>query len=93
MVVFIKTFDQYPHEFNFGHFFSRPINLLEDLNLKRRSKFNHNFTNHGCSPCAILKTQPFKHQPHKMVKHSQTIYQQIPNKLFECVWPLCEVGA
>ena len=28
-----------------------------------------------------------KRQPHKMVKHTQTI------QLFECVWPFCGVGA
>ena len=28
---------------------------------------------------------PFKHQFHKMVKHTQTICWQIPDELFECV--------
>ena len=37
--------------------------------------------------------QPFKHQPDKMVKHTQTTRQQIAHELFECVWPFCEVGA
>ena len=35
----------------------------------------------------------FKHQSHKMIKHTQTIRQQIANKLFECVWPSCEIDA
>ena len=30
---------------------------------------------------------------HKMVKHSQTIRQQIADELFESVWPFCEIGA
>ena len=30
----------------------------------------------------------FKRQPHKMVKHTQTIRRQL-----ECVWPLCGIGA
>ena len=28
-----------------------------------------------------------------MVKYTQTIRRQIPNELFECVWPFCEIGA
>ena len=28
-----------------------------------------------------------------MVKHTQTIRRQIPDELFECVWPFCEIGA
>ena len=33
-----------------------------------------------------LSTNPtFKHQPHKLVKHTQTIRQQFADKLFECV--------
>ena len=36
---------------------------------------------------------PFKRQPHKMGKQIQTIRQQFADKLFECVWPFCEVGA
>ena len=35
---------------------------------------------------------PFKRQSHKMVKHNQTIRQQIADELFECVWLLCEIG-
>ena len=27
-----------------------------------------------------------------MVKHTQTIYQQFADELFECVWPFCGVG-
>ena len=37
--------------------------------------------------------QDFKHQPYKMVKHIQTIYQQFAYELFECVWPFCGVSA
>ena len=28
-----------------------------------------------------------------MVKDTQTIRQQFANKLFECVWPFCGIGA
>ena len=28
-----------------------------------------------------------------MVKHTQTIRQQIADESFECVWPFCEIGA
>ena len=41
----------------------------------------------------VKKDQPFKRQSHKMVKHTQTIRRQIADKLFECVWPVCEIGA
>ena len=34
-----------------------------------------------------------KLQSHKMFKHTQTICQQIADKLFECVWLFCGVGA
>ena len=27
-----------------------------------------------------------------MVKHTQTIRRDIPDELFECVWPFCEIG-
>ena len=35
----------------------------------------------------------FERQSHKMVKYTQTIRRQIADKLFECVWPFCEIGA
>ena len=28
-----------------------------------------------------------------MVKHTQTIFWQIADNLFECVWPFCKIGA
>ena len=28
-----------------------------------------------------------------MVKHTQTIRRLFADKLFECVWPFCEIGA
>ena len=34
---------------------------------------------------SVPDLNPFKRQPHKMVKHTQTIRQQIADKLFECV--------
>ena len=37
--------------------------------------------------------QPFKRQFHRMVKHTQTIRREIVDELFECVWPLCGIGA
>ena len=37
--------------------------------------------------------QPFKHQFHKMVKHTQTIRRQFADELFECVWPFGVIGA
>ena len=39
---------------------------------------------------------PFKHQPHKLVKHTQTIRQQFADKLFECLtilWVWCLEGS
>ena len=36
---------------------------------------------------------PFKRQSRKMVKHTQTIRRQFSDELFNCVWPLCEIGA
>ena len=36
---------------------------------------------------------PSKSQPHKMVKQTQTIRRLDSDKLFECVWPFCGVGA
>ena len=33
---------------------------------------------------SFSEAQPFKHQSHKMVKHTQTICPQIPDELFEC---------
>ena len=36
--------------------------------------------------------QPFKCQSHKIVKRTQIICQQFPDKLFECVWSFCGVG-
>ena len=45
-----------------------------------------------CSHLTIPKIPPFyepiKHEPHKMVKHTQAIRRKIPDELFECVWPL-----
>ena len=28
-----------------------------------------------------------------MVKHTQTLRRQFGDELFECVWPLCDIGA
>ena len=39
------------------------------------------------------KSELFKRQPHKMVNYTPTILLQIADKLFECVWPFCGVGA
>ena len=36
-------------------------------------------------PASSAKFQLFKQQPHKMVKHTQTISRQIADKLFECL--------
>ena len=35
--------------------------------------------------CIYFSTQPFKGQPHKMVKHTQTIRRQFADELFELV--------
>ena len=40
---------------------------------------------------ASFSCQSFKHQPHKMVKHTQTICWQF--ELFTCVWPFWEIDA
>ena len=34
-----------------------------------------------------------KLQPHKVVKHTQTIRRQFADELFECVWLFCGIGA
>ena len=31
-------------------------------------------------------------QPHKIVKHTQTIRQQFGHEWFEYVWPFCDIG-
>ena len=33
----------------------------------------------------FLRLYPYKRQPHKMVKHTQTIRRQFADELFECV--------
>ena len=33
----------------------------------------------------VLESQPFKLQPHEMLKHTQTIRRQFVDELFECV--------
>ena len=38
------------------------------------------------------KYQLFKHQPHRMDKHSKS-FSATAHKLFEYVWPFCRVGA
>ena len=35
----------------------------------------------------------FKFQPHKMVKHTQTVRRKFADELFEYVLPICGVGA
>ena len=37
--------------------------------------------------------QPFKYQPHKMGKHTQTLGWKIADELFGCVWSFCGFGA
>ena len=37
--------------------------------------------------------EPFKRQPRKMVKHTETIRGQIADELFEFVWPFCGIVA
>ena len=56
MVGFVKTFDHYHQKFNFDQFFSNPVELQENLNLKFSSNLDHDFTNHSYLPCAILKS-------------------------------------
>ena len=41
----------------------------------------------------LQETYPFKRQSHKMVKHTQTIRRRIADELFDCVWPICWIGA
>ena len=36
---------------------------------------------------------PFKCQPHKMIKHTKTICHHILGELFECVSPFSGLGA
>ena len=59
-------------------------------------KFRKNISQakiHGWHKTKIERTQHFKGQHHKMVKHIQTIRWQIAEELFECVWSFCGVGA
>ena len=39
------------------------------------------------------KSEPFKRQFHKKVKHIQTIRRQFADELFEWVWQFCGTGA
>ena len=39
----------------------------------------------------IMLILSLKRQPHKMVKHTETIRRQTADKLFEYVWPFCRV--
>ena len=50
------------------------------------------FRNMNTKYC-VSSFNPLKGQPHKMVKHTQTIRRQIDDELFECVWPFCGVAA
>ena len=40
----------------------------------------------------ISRVKPFKGQPRKMVKHTQTTRRQFADELFECIWPFCGVA-
>ena len=40
-----------------------------------------------------LRNERVKRQLHELVKHTQTIGREIADELFECVWPLCGIGA
>ena len=53
MMVFVKTFDHLI--FNFGNFFSCPLKLKKNLNLKLGSKFSNGFTNHNYLHSAVWK--------------------------------------
>ena len=44
-------------------------------------------------PRKLLTPQPFKRQPHKMAKRTQTIRRQIADKLPEYVCPFRGIGA
>ena len=57
----------------------------DDLNLRFRSKFNHDFTNHGCLHCVILKKLLIlrKKSPHHRVRGSKFFFQNFQNKIFE----------
>ena len=43
--------------------------------------------------CNTVCFNPLKRQPHKMVKHTQTIRRKSDDELFERVWPFLGVGA
>ena len=55
--------------------------ISSKTNLTKRTK--------DISMTAMLPYEPSKRQPHEMIKHTQTIYRQIADELFECVWPFC----
>ena len=75
MLGFVNTFDQYHHNFDFDYFFSPPVKLLKDLNLKLRSKFNHGFKGHGYLHCAVKALNNFKLKRTHEASDSQFLFQ------------------
>ena len=72
------------------------FNRQQHLNLVTVINNNHGekiFLTGFSSAMFWRRIQPFKRQPHKMVKHTQNSSSAIADKLFECVWPFCGVGA
>ena len=65
--------------------FSFCCNLLKLMD--RKSRFQKTKFGEDCF-------WPFNFQPHRRVKHTQTICRLMPMCFdhFECVWPFCEVG-
>ena len=64
----------------------RMENLAQMLSYEFCYMYNNTFFTKKLRITASKINYLFKRQPHKMVKHTQTICGQIPNELFKCVW-------
>ena len=77
----------------FPSFWYLPIFFTSPCNDPCPSVLSTLIKKHLPSSTYPIVLEPFNCQFHKMVKHTQTIRRQIPDELFECVWPFCGIGA
>ena len=62
------------------NFFKCPVKLQRNLKLKFRSKFNHDFTNHGYLHSAVWKAlYNFKIKRAQEARHNQFFFQNVQN--------------
>ena len=62
------------------NFFNCPVKLYKNLELKFRSKFNHDFTNHGYLHSAVGKTlYNFKIKRAQKARHNQFFFHNVQN--------------